>query len=281
MAKVEKFRMRRNLANFICFLMLFVGATIMIGPFLWMSLSAVKRPIEIIHVPPTLLPEHPTLENFREVLKIIPFARYYMNSILVSVVVTLGALFFNSLGGYIFAKFKFVGRDMLFLIILATLMIPYQLCMIPLYLIMSRTGLIDTYEALIIPGLVSPFGIFLMRQFIGTIPNSLLDSARIDGCSEFGIFIKIILPSIKPALAALGIFIFLWTWNDYLWPLIVINSMHMRTLPIGLATLKTQHIYKYGLILAATTMTVGPIIGVFLFFQQWFIKGITLTGIKG
>lgn len=253
----------------------------MIGPLVWISLSSIKPPIEIISIPPTFFPKNPTLNNYKKVLEEIPFIRYYFNSIFVSSVVTASALFINSLAGYIFAKFKFFGKNVLFLIILATMMIPYQLTIIPLYFVMHYMNLVDTYGALIVPFLTGAFGIFLMRQFIGTLPNSLLDSARIDGCSEFGIFIKIILPLIKPALATLGIFIFLWNWNSYLWPLIVIDSEQIRTLPVGLALFKTEHIYRYGLILAGTVMTIGPIIGVFLFFQQWFIRGVSLTGIKG
>lgn len=254
----------------------------MVGPFVWMAISSFKTGFEIVQIPPTLWPHSPTLENYRVVLTSVPFLRYFGNSLLVSTTVTAGVLFTSALSGYVFAKFAFPGRQFLFFLVLSTLMVPFELVMIPLYLIMLKLHLVNTYWALILPGCVRVFGIFLMRQFMMQIPTELIEAARIDGSGEFQTFWRIILPQVRPALATVGIFTFMTTWNDYLWPLVAIDSMELRTLPVGLAMLTTkQFATRYDLSMAGATLAVVPVMLVFLFLQKYFVKGMTLTGLKG
>jgi ABC-type glycerol-3-phosphate transport system permease component len=199
---------------------------------------------------------------------------------LVSIPLVLLNLFFCSLAGYVFAKFDFPGKRILFLMVLATIMIPFQVTMIPAYKILTTLGWNNSYLGLIVPGMVGAFGVFLMRQFMMSIPTELIEAARIDGASEFRIYLQLILPSSKPALAALAIFIFLESWNSFLWPLIVIDTPDMRTLPLGLALLKTQFVAQWPLIMIATLLSSLPIVIVYIVFQRQFIRGILLSGIK-
>ncbi len=255
---------------------------VMAGPFLWMVSTAFKPGPETIAYPPTWIPNQPTLQNFPEALSYAPFARFFLNSIIQGTSVTLSVLFFSSLTGYAFAKFNFKGRDILFILILSTMMIPFQVTMIPLYFMMKYLNLIDNLAALIIPGLISAFGIFLMRQFIQTIPTDLIDAARIDGCPEFGIYWRIILPLCKPPLATLSIFTFMANWDSFMWPLVVIDTLSKRTVPLGLALYSNQFgITKTNLLMAATLVCSLPVIILFVSMQKYFIKGITLTGLKG
>ncbi len=258
-------------------------ALILLTPFVWMISTSFKPSFEAIAFPPTFIPEDPVgLANYIRVLNDVPFFKFFLNSIYVAAFVTTGALFSSSLAGYIFAKFEFPGRDTLFLLILATMMIPFQVVLIPIFIIVKDLGLANTLWALIIPGLVSAFGIFLMRQFMKSIPSSLIDAARIDGCSEFRIYWNIIIPLSKPALSALGIFIFMANWDSFLWPVIVIEDIDKRTLPLGLVLFTQQFgTISYNLIMAGTVMAILPVIIVFLFAQRNFIQGITLTGLKG
>lgn len=258
-------------------------AVIMFFPFFWMISTSFKSSPEAIAFPPTIIPKNPVgLTNYIRVLSDVPFFLFYENSIIVAVAVTSACLLTSSLAGYIFAKFNFPGRDVLFIFILATMMIPFFVILIPIFIMVRSLGLVNTLWALIVPGLVSAFGIFLMRQYMVSIPGELIDVARIDGCSEFGIYSRIILPLSKPALSALGIFIFTLNWDSFLWPLIVIENINKRTVPLGLALFTQQFgTPSYNLILAASVMAVLPVMMVFLFFQKNFIQGITLTGIKG
>jgi ABC-type glycerol-3-phosphate transport system permease component len=222
------------------------------------------------------------LQNYFEVVTRIDFFAYLRNSVTVSVVVTIGALFTSSLAGYIFAKFSFRGRDTIFFLIVATMMVPFHVMLIPLFLIVRTMGLYDSLWALIIPGLVTAWGIFLMRQNMKSIPTEMLDAARMDGASELAIFLRIVLPISKPALSALGVFIFMHYWNDFLWPLIVIEDAPKRTLPLGLALFSEGFgIARWNLVMAATVMTVLPILIVFALAQRNFIEGITLGSVKG
>lgn len=264
-------------------LLLGAGAIFMIGPLVWMFLASFKQLNEVLQIPPTFLPEHPTFNNYVHIFthECVPFPRYILNSLLVVSTVTVLVLFTSSLCGYIFAKFNFFAKNIIFLIILATMMIPFQVLIVPLYVIIYRLKLIDTYLALILPEVVTVYGIFLMKQFAEGIPNPLIDAARIDGCSEFRIFLQIILPQLKPPMIALGMFTFIWNWNSFIWPLVVINSLEMRTLPIGIQML---HTYKtglpYHLLMAAASIAVIPVVIVFLVFQRKITKGITLSGLK-
>ncbi len=267
--------------SFLYLFMLFL-IVIMMAPFAWMISTSFKRPEDVYKFPPVWIPEKPTLTNYPTVFNDVPFLRFFFNSLLVASTVTIGCVFTSSLAGFAFAKYDFFARDKFFIIVLSTMMIPFQVTLIPFYIMMRRFRLIDTYWALIIPGLNSAFGIFLMRQFIMNIPNELLDAARIDGCSEFRIYWRIILPLSKAALGTLSIFIFMWSWDSFLWPIIVINRLEMKTIPLGL--MMFDQFYggpRQHLIMAGTTMAVLPVLLVFLFVQKQFVKGITLTGLKG
>jgi multiple sugar transport system permease protein len=259
---------------------LVVGAVLFLAPFLWMILASFKTAQEIVQVPPTVWPVHPTLANYGTVLSAMPLGTFYRNSLIVTTTVTLSVLFTSSLAGYIFAKFQFFGRNLLFVLILSTLMIPFQVVLIPTYIIINALRLLNTLWALILPSMVNVFGIFLMRQYIENLPSEYIDAARIDGASEWGIYSRVILPQIRPALAALAIFTFMASWNDYLWPLIVINDQDKMTLPLALAFFNSAHGIRYDLTLTAATLVVIPVVIVFLILQRQFIQGIALTGLK-
>jgi len=266
---------RYGLALFIAF--------VMILPFVWMLGTSFKPIEETVRFPPTFIPEHPVwLANYVTVLTRIPFLQYFANSTVTAVTVTTGALLTSALAGYIFAKFAFRGRDPLFFLVVATMMVPFQVVLIPVFLMARALGLYNTLGALIVPGLVSAWGIFLMRQSMKNLPSELLDAARIDGSSEMGIFVRIALPLVKPALAALGIFVFMANWNSFLWPLIMIEDAPKRTLPLGLALFSSGFgITRWNLVMAATVLTCLPILVVFAIAQRSFIEGITLGGVKG
>ena len=210
----------------------------------------------------------------------MPYGRYFVNSVFIATASTLLTLFFCSLGGYAFAKYQFRGQKILFGILLASMMVPFQVLLVPLFGLMYDIGWLNSYKAIIIPFSVGAFGVFLMRQFIVTIPSELLDAARIDGCSEFGIYYRIVLPIIKPALGALTIYSFLGSWNGYLWPLIILRDEVKYTLPIGLANLVGIYRQDYGMLMAGTLLSLMPIVILFLAMQREFVQGITLGGVK-
>ena len=218
--------------------------------------------------------------NYRNLWKAVPYNRYFINSVFIATASTLLTLFFCSLGGYAFAKYQFRGKAILFGILLASMMVPFQVLLVPLFGLMYDIGWLNSYKAIIIPFSVGAFGVFLMRQFIVTIPSELLDAARIDGCSEFGIYYRIVLPIIKPALGALTIYSFLSSWNGYLWPLIVLRDEAKYTLPIGLANLIGIYRQDYGMLMAGTLLSLLPIVILFLAMQREFVQGITLGGVK-
>jgi multiple sugar transport system permease protein len=261
---------------------LIVGCLVTLVPFLWMLSTSFKSSTEIVKLPPTVIPENPTLQSYRTIFTDprVPLARFYANSIIVSVFVVGMVLFTSSLAGFIFAKYEFFGKDVIFTLVLATMMIPFLIIMIPAYLILVNLGLTDSLAGLIVPSATSAFGIFLMRQFIEGIPNELIDAARIDGASEWGIYARIIMPQMGPALATLGIFQFMGTWNDYLWPLIVITTTERRTLPIMLTWYNSQHGSRQDLTMAASVLVILPITIVYFIFQRWIVRGIALTGFK-
>jgi multiple sugar transport system permease protein len=255
-------------------------ALLFVAPLLLMLSNAFKPVAEITRVPPTLLPQSPTLASFRTVLQDAPYGAWYRNSLIVSGGVTLACVITSALGGYIFAKFEFPMKKVLFSLILATMMIPFPVLLIPQYLIANKLGLLNNLWALILPGVVSAFGIFLMRQFVGGIPNDLIEAARLDGASEWAIFARIIIPLVRPAIAAVGIFTFLTSWNDYLWPLVAINDTEKATLPLALGYFSTAHTTRYDLIMAASAMAVVPVLIVFLIFQRQIVKALVLAGMK-
>jgi multiple sugar transport system permease protein len=278
----REFSLKHLLTQSSAYLILIFGTLVTLVPFIWVLLTSLKPASEIIRIPPTFFPETWTLDSYRTIFTDpnVPLARFYMNSLFVAVFRVFITIFTSTLAGFIFAKYRFWGKDIIFGFILVQLMIPFQVVMIPAYLILVKLGLVDSLWGLIIPSMVDAFGIFLMRQFIEGIPNELMDAARIDGSSEFGIYWRIILPQMGSAIAALGIFTFMGTWNDYLWPLIVITTHEKRTLPLLLTWYNSQHGTRYDLTMAASILVLLPILVVYAIFQRRFVRGITMTGFK-
>lgn len=271
------------MGDILVFALLAIGAIIFAGPFIWMALSSIKTRWEVYTFPPTLLPEYPQWENYIAVFRDRPFARYMWNSFFVSILVTVGVVISSALAGYSFARIRFPGRERIFLLYLSTMMIPGAVLLIPNFMIMRTFDWLDTYYALIVPGLVSAWGTFLMRQFMLTIPSELEDAALIDGCNRLRIWASIIMPVSKPVIATLAIFTFMGAWNELLWPVIVLNSPEKWTLPLGLAMFQSrfQSQTPWHLIMAASFISVVPIVIVFLLGQKYYVRGIVTTGLKG
>jgi multiple sugar transport system permease protein len=263
-------------------LVLIAGAIWMLLPLVWM-LSASLMPLsEVIKVPPVwFAPDKYSLNNYIEVWGRVGFARFFFNSVFVAGTITFAQLLTSSMAGFAFARYQFPGRSAIFIVILSTMMIPFQVIMIPLFIMMARLHVVNTYWGMIIPAIVSPFGIFMMRQFMLGVPKPLIEAARIDGASEPYIFGKIMLPLCKPAIAALAIFAFLGSWDNFLWPLIVINSKQLWTLPIAMSRFTEQYISQTHLQMAGASIMFIPVLIVFLLMQRNFIEGIALSGLKG
>lgn len=253
----------------------------MIAPFLWMIFSSFKINAEITAIPPTLFPREFTLDNVVMVWKKFNFAVFFRNSLFIAVLKTALVLYTSSLAGYVLDKIRFRGRNALFIMILATMMVPWPVSIIPLYQEMVWLKWLGSYKSLIIPTIMSSFGIFMMRQSVQSIPTALVEAARVDGTPEFGIFHKIILPNLGSSLSALGIFTFLWSWDDFLWPYLMINDQKLYTLPVGLALFSGQYYNDYAGVLAGASIAVIPVLIVFIIFQKKFIEGIATTGLKG
>ncbi len=251
-------------------------------PFFYIMVSSLKTTAELRQTPPDFFPKKPTFEHYTTILtdEKIPLAQNLFNSIFVSLTRVAITLFTSSYAGFIFAKYHFKGKNLAFGIILIQIMIPFQVVMIPNYLLTVKLGLIDSLWALIIPAFIDAYGIFMMKQFIEAMPTELMDAARIDGASEFGIYSKIILPQMGPPLASLGIFTFMSTWNDYLWPLIVLTSPEKRTIPLLVVWFQTQHVSNQGLVLAASILTLLPIFIVYIFLQRWIVDQATSSAFK-
>ena len=260
---------------------LILGALTMLIPFIWMVSTSLKSLSEVFRFPPTLFGQRIRWENYLRIADRFPFIKFFVNSMKISIVVTIGQLITCSMGGFAFARLRFPFKDALFALYLATLIIPFHVTLIPVFLMMRSLGWVDTHRALIIPALVSPFGTFLLRQFFLTIPMELEEAARIDGCTPFGIYARIFVPLSKPAMATLGLFTFMGTWNDFIRPLIFINGVELRTLPLGLAAPQTMYTTDWPVLMAGSVISVMPVIVVFLLSQEFFIQGITLSGIKG
>ncbi|MFI5339744.1 MAG: carbohydrate ABC transporter permease [Candidatus Methylomirabilales bacterium] len=262
-------------------LVAFVAVTIFF-PFFWMAITSLKTAPEIQRVPLQIRPDHwINLNNYREVFQREPFGRYLLNSALIASTAAVSSLVVSSLAGYGFAKFRFPGRDVLFFGIIGILMVPFQSVVVPLYMWVNRLGLLDTYLGIVAPDLVSVFGVFLMRQAIEVIPNDYIDAARIDGCSEPQIFVRVILPSVKPAMATLLIIKFMWNWNELFWPLIVVNSPQMRVVTMGLISFTNMYFIEYNLLTAAAVISVLPILIIFLTLQKWVVQAVVMSGLKG
>lgn len=249
-------------------------------PFIWMLATSLKDRTELYQYPLVFFPEKLRWENYVQALEAAPFHLFFFNSILVAVVVTILQLIACSMGAYAFARLEFRGRDKIFLGYLGTMMIPAQVTMVPMFLVFSKLELIDTYWALILPGIFSAYGTFLLRQFFMTIPKNLEDAVKIDGGGYWRCFCQIILPLSKPALATLGTFTFLGNWNNFMWPLLVTNTVKMKTLPVGITYFVGQYSIMWNLLMAAASLTLIPMIIVYLFAQKYFVEGITLTGLK-
>lgn len=261
---------------------LIIGLIGTLLPFFYIIVSSLKTPAELRQTPPDFFSKTPSLDNYTTILndKDIPLAQNLFNSIFVSVTRVIITLFTSSYAGYIFAKYHFKGKNLAFGIILIQIMIPFQVVMIPNYLLVVKLGLIDSLWALIIPAFIDAYGIFMMKQFIEALPSELMDAARIDGASEFGIYSRIVLPQMGPPLASLGIFTFMATWNDYLWPLIVLTSPENRTIPLLVVWFQTAHVSNQGLILAASILTLLPIFVVYIFLQRWIVDQATSSAFK-
>ena len=265
------------------YIILLFGAVIMLLPFFWMINASLMTSTEIQRQPPVWFAAVPQWNNFPELFKVLPLGRLYLNSLIVTTCTVLGVLFTSSLAGFAFAKYQFPGKNILFYCILATLMIPFFVTLIPVFYIVRQLGWIDTYQGIVVPGIISAYGIFMMRQFIQGIPDEYVDAARIDGASEPTIYFRVIVPLVRPAMATLGTFVFIGSWNAFLWPLLVTNSRELMTVPLGLNSLRlfAAEARNLNLLMAGTTLSVIPTLIVFVFLQRYFIQGIALTGIKG
>ena len=264
------------------YVFLIAGVVTMALPYVWMFVTSIKPLAEIQAYPPSFIVKNPTLEPYRDLFRMIPMGRYILNSLFVAGTITIFNVFATSLAGYAFAKHTFWGRDKLFFLLIGTLMIPWQVNIIPGFIIVKNLGWLNTYRGLIIPPMAwSAFGIFLCRQYIYSIPNDLIDAAKIDGCSEFTIYFRVVFPLIRPVVATVAIFTFLQQWNNFVWPLVITHTSEMRTLPLALAVLTGQFGANYGMVMAGAVVATLPMLVVYLVFQKYIVKGIAMMGIKG
>jgi len=260
---------------------LVVGLLLTLMPFIWMALGSFKTQGELLQRPITWWPQNPTLDNYERWLSQLSYGQYFTNSVVVAVAVVLGNIVFCSMVGYALAKMRFPGKKVLFALVMLTLMVPGVVTLVPMFVLVSNMGLVNTYPALILPFLAGPLGVFLMRQFMLGIPDALIEAARIDGAGEFRVFFRIVLPQCGPPLATLSILTFLGSWNNFLWPLVVAQTENMYTLPVALSlySVGSNGTY-YGLLMAGSVLVVTPILILFLFLQRYFVQGIAMTGIK-
>ncbi|RJQ25184.1 carbohydrate ABC transporter permease [Candidatus Parcubacteria bacterium] len=270
----------KNFSSVLASIIVFVLAILFLFPFYWMLTTSFKSQTVAVKIPPEWIPVNLTLNNYINLFT-GPALRWAFNSFFVSILTVFFVCFFSAMAGYAFAKKEFWGRNTLFWIMIATMALPRQVIVIPLYEIMIKLGLTNTYESLILPLIAWPFGVFLMKQYTQTLHSEILDAAGIDGSPGFKIFYFIVLPMVKPGIGALAIFTFMSSWNDYFWQLIMINQDLMKTLPLGVAGLQTQHTKDYGLIMAGSTIASLPMIVIFLSFQKYFQSGITMGAVKG
>jgi multiple sugar transport system permease protein len=272
---------RRRSSQVILYVLLIIGALIALMPMLWMVSASFMPTGEANTYPPHLLPSKITFSHYGELFTRLNLGRYLFNSALIAFTVTAISLVINSMAGYAFAKLRFRGRDRAFRILSLGLVLPVQVAMLPLFLLMKNLHLINTYWGVIIPGMASIFGIFLIRQYALSIPDDMLDAARIDGASELRIYWSVVVPGILPILATLAIWTFLATWNDFMWPLIVLSDEAHYTLPVALANLSGEHVMDTELMMAGSVLTVIPVLAVFLFLQRYYIQGVMAGSVKG
>ncbi|HEY9347227.1 MAG TPA: carbohydrate ABC transporter permease [Inquilinus sp.] len=262
------------------YLLLLLAAALCVFPFLYMLSLSLQSDADIFSGLPILVPETLQFTNYVDIWQKAPFARFVLNSVIVAGGITLLHLIFDPLAGYVFAKLEFPGKRVLFVAVLSTLMIPFFIRMIPLYVLTARMGWLDTYQGLIVPFAMSAYGIFLMRQFIRPIPSELIDAARIDGCSEIGIYWRIVLPQVKPALATLALLTFVFQWNEFLWPLVVVSSTEMRPITTGLTLFNQEFFTQWNMTATGGVILFVPSLVLFLFTQRYFVRSVMLAGMK-
>ncbi len=264
------------------YIILTLGLVVMVGPFLWMLLGSLKPAADFLRNPPTFLPSVATTDNYGRLFEQLDFPRFFFNSAVIALAVTVGTLVFCPMLGYALAKLRWHGKGLIMALVLATLMVPAGITLIPNFILMSNLGLVNTYPGLILPFLVGAFGVFLMRQFMLGIPDELLEAARIDGANEFKVFWSVVIPIATPVLATLAILTFLGNWNSFLYPLVMAQEPGMYTLPVALATFATgQYQADHGMLMAGSVVLVVPVLIVFVLFQRWITEGIATTGLKG
>jgi multiple sugar transport system permease protein len=273
--------LRKKLRLWLVWAFLGAGSIAMLLPFYWLIITSFKEQREILTLPVTWFPARPTIQHWIDSFRIANFGRYFLNSTIISFVISAGNILTSAMAGFVFSKYRFRGRNLLFIFILSGIMIPFFVPLIPLYEMMVSFKWNDTFWAIIIPSIYLPLGIFLMRQYIFSIPNEYLDAARVDGANEITIFFKIVLPLCVPALLALGIFSLIANWNDFLWPFIVLDQPNLWTLPVGLARLRGRFGADYGLVMASSALTILPLLVFYFFAQRWIIEGVAMTGLKG
>ncbi len=272
----------RTASNAWIYVLLIGGLVIMVGPFLWMVLGSIKPQSDFLRNPPTFLPSVATTDNYQRLFDQLDFPRFFFNSTVVALAVTVGNLVFCPMLGYALAKLRWRGKRVIMGLVLATLMVPAGITLIPNFILMSKLGFVNSYPGLMLPFLAGPFGVFLMRQFLFSVPNELLEAARIDGANEFRIFWSIVIPIATPVLATLGILTFLGNWNSFLYPLVMAQEPNMYTLPVALATFATgQYQADHGMLMAGSVILIVPVLIVFIVFQRWITEGIATTGLKG
>lgn len=267
--------------KFLIYFVVIVISILTLLPFIWMVAASFMPTGEASTFPPRLIPSRFDFSHYKNLFERLNLLTYFKNSLIISVGVTAFSLILNSMGGYAFAKFKFASKKTLFQFLLSSMIIPGQVTMLPVFLLLKNLGLVNTYWAIIVPGMASIYGIFLIRQFVYSIPDSLIEAARMDGASEMEIYWRVILPLCKPILVTLGLFTFMGTWNDFLWPLIVMTDSSMYTLPVSLANLMGEHAQDTELMMAGSVVTIIPVLVVFLFLQKYYIQGIMIGSVKG
>ncbi|MFW8051689.1 carbohydrate ABC transporter permease [Vagococcus fluvialis] len=270
----------KRTVQFFKYTIVIIGCLVMILPFVWMISTSLKDRGATMVMPPEFIPHNPSLDNYKQVIEKFPMLTFMKNSIIVSMITTIGTIVISSMAAYAFARMEFKGRNALFLIYLSTMMIPSQVIMIPQFILLKNLGWIDTYQGLILPNLFGVFGVFLMRQAFLAIPKELEEAAFMDGANHWTVFFKVDLPLVKPTIATLFIFTFMQSWNNYLWPLIVTSSREMATLPLGLSLLQGRWSTNWNLVMAGVVISVIPILAVYLFAQKYFIQGMTMSGMK-
>lgn len=273
--------MSRRFGKFPLYIVLVFGGLVMIVPFAWMVSTSLKSGEYVLSMPPQWIPNPATLDSYRRIFELYPLGRMLFNSLLVAGLTTLGQLVTCSMAAYAFARLKFRGQNLVFLLYLATLMVPFQVTITPLFIMMRIFGWINTYQGLILPGVFSAFGTFLLRQAFMTIPTEYEEAAYMDGASPLTIFLKIILPLSKPALATLSVFAFMGSWNAFMWPLFIVREETLMTLPVGLATLQGRWLTEWNLVMAGTVITVLPMLLLYLVAQKYLVQGYVMSGLKG